>query len=254
MSSIELRELPITFKRNDFFQELGIYIDKIKGKNIHLLNRNGDIIVSGKIEYIKPLYDHKDSKIKFEGKPEVYSGSEFVSVRMDRDDAVEINEAFNNDSLVPSFTEEQRRFPLRRLLSIQEIEEKKAEEKTAKIEAEKAANRKRAEDRERKSAENDLNRALERENRKKKSAENDLNRALEREERETAIQRAIAEIDRPAAAAGGAAREQTFQLHRETKKIKKTKKNKTTRKTKQRKTKQRKSRKQRQRKTHKRRL
>ena len=174
MSSFELQELPIRFKnpiiipRYIFFQYLGIFFwdsnedakqkqNTLKTMNIHLLNRNREIIVSGKIEDIKPNIKHERSTIKFVNNPKVYSGREFDSVRMDQNDAAQIDQAFKDNSsglftqdnlvnsLVPSFTEEERHLPLSRLRSTQDVEkenrraaerEKRGREKRAKRERE----------------------------------------------------------------------------------------------------------------------
>jgi hypothetical protein len=120
--SIELQEFPNTFiiiPKNIFFQELGIYEDKIKGKIIDLLDNKGKIIVSGKIKYIDSHLDHVNSTITFVNILGSYGHANFDSVRMNKNDAAQINNDFNQEKHHlfryederPLFTKEQRRLP-----------------------------------------------------------------------------------------------------------------------------------------------
>ena len=122
MSSFELQEFPNTFiiiPKNIFFQKLGTYQDEIKGKIIDLLDNKGKIIVSGKIKDIYSSLDHVNSTIRFVNILGSYGHANFASVRMNKNDAAQINNFFKKDDPHlfryederPLFTAEQRRLP-----------------------------------------------------------------------------------------------------------------------------------------------
>jgi hypothetical protein len=104
MSSFELQELPIRFKnliiipKSNFFNHLGDFKHEIKGKIIDLLDINGKIIGTGEIEDINSRFDHVNSTITFVDNLHVYYGKEFASVRMNKNDAAQINNDFNQDN------------------------------------------------------------------------------------------------------------------------------------------------------------